>query len=83
MEVAIAFIILALLIGVSYYAARRRELTCPECKKMNCKKTGNRKVIERKRRALIAGPLPHYDYEYECKRCGHLFWSPIESLWGN
>ena len=82
METAIAFLVLALLIGITFYLARRRELTCPECRSRKSKKTGERKVVERKRRALIAGPFPYYDYEYECKNCGHKFWSPIESMLG-
>lgn len=82
METGIALIVIVLLIAITFYLARRQALTCPECKNKKCKKTGNRKVIERERRALIAGPFPNYDYEYECKNCAHKFWSSIESISG-
>jgi hypothetical protein len=83
MEIALALALIALLIGVTYFLARRRELTCPKCKSKRRKKTGNKRVVDRKRRALIAGPLPYHDYEYNCEKCGNLFWSPIESMWGD
>lgn len=61
--------------------AKRRTLTCSECGSRKTQKTGNKRDIERSRRALIATPAPAYDYEYECLDCGCKFWSTIESIW--
>ena len=73
-------IVVLIIIG-SYLLAKRRALTCPECGNKECKKTGKKKKIERSRRALITGPIPFYDYEYECKKCHNIFWSTIESIY--
>jgi DNA-directed RNA polymerase subunit RPC12/RpoP len=72
--------VLALII-VSFMIAKRRSLTCSECGSRKTRKTGNERDIERARRALIAGPLPYCDYEYECLECGSKFWSTIESIY--
>ena len=73
-------IVVLLVIG-SYLLAKRRALTCPECGNKGCKKTGQKRKIEMKRKGLIAGPLPYYDYEYKCSKCNTTFWSPIESIY--
>lgn len=72
-------IVLALII-VSFNIAKRRALTCPECGSKKTKQTGNKRDIDRTRRALVSSPLPAYDYEYECLNCGNKFWSTIESI---
>lgn len=82
METTLIFIGLAIIITIPFIIARRCELKCPKCGSRKCNKTGNRKKIERKRRGFIAGPLPHYDYEYKCSKCGHVYWSTIESILG-
>jgi hypothetical protein len=61
--------------------AKKKALTCPKCGNKGCKKTGQRKKIERSRRALIASPIPFHDYEYCCDKCKHLFWSTIENIY--
>ena len=73
-------IVVILILG-SFILAKRRALTCPECGNKGCKKTGKKKKIERGRRAIITGPFPFYDYEYKCKKCNHIFWSTIESIY--
>lgn len=69
------------LIGISFYIAKRQALKCPDCASQHTSKTGKKKEIERNRRALIATPIPDYDYEYRCQSCGKLFWSTIEGIY--
>jgi len=74
-------LVLIFSIIVAYKFAKRKALTCPDCGERKCKKTGRKKEIERKRRALLASGVPFYDYEYKCPSCGTHFWSTIESIW--
>ena len=42
------------------------------------KKTGNKKEVPKSKRAILEVHGPYYEYEYECLKCGHRFWSRIE-----
>ncbi len=68
------------LIVVPYKIAKKQILKCSECGAKNIRRTGKKRHLERRRRALIAGGLPYYEYEYECPLCAHKFWSTIESM---
>jgi uncharacterized protein with PIN domain len=74
------FFVVALII-VSYILSKRKALTCPKCKNKICRKTGEKRNIPRAKRALIAGPFPVYEYQYQCIKCNHIFWSSIESIY--
>lgn len=76
----VAILIVLALIAVSYNIAKRLSLTCSECGSKKAGKTGNKRNIDRAGRALIAGPLPAYDIEYICIKCGNKFWSTIEGI---
>ena len=65
---------------LSFYIAKKRALTCPNCGHPKTVKTGEQRSIERKRRALIDALLFH-EFEYICKKCNHKFWSAIEDIW--
>jgi len=69
------------LITLTYVLAKKKALTCPVCGNKDCKKTGQKKDIERTKRAFIAGPFPICEYEYECSKCNHIFWTSIESIY--
>ena len=77
----ISIILVILLIIGTFIYAKRRELTCSKCGSQKIKKTGNKKDVARSKRAIIAGPVPYYEHEYECLNCNHHFWSTIESIW--
>ena len=78
--VALIFSIVAL-VAVSFYFARRHELTCKRCNSREIKRTGNTREIQRSKRALIASPLPSKEFEYKCEDCGDTFWSSIEGFY--
>jgi DNA-directed RNA polymerase subunit RPC12/RpoP len=76
----VAILVVLALIVVSFNIAKRLSLTCSECGSKKTGKTGNKRDINRSRRALIAGPVPAFDFEYECLNCGNKFWSTIENV---
>jgi len=75
------FLAIPLVIIITYRFARRRELSCPECKSSDYKFTGVKREIEVTKKALTRGPGGKYDYQYRCISCGNEYWSSIESIW--
>lgn len=76
----VAISVVLALILISFNIAKRRALTCSECGSKKTRKTGNKREVDRAGKALIAGPMPAYDFEYVCLKCGNKFWSTIEGI---
>jgi hypothetical protein len=84
MEDKLLFLLLILflvfIIAFTFYFAKKKELKCRDCGSDQIIRTGNRREIPRSKKPIIGVGLP-YEYEYQCKKCGSLFWSPIESFY--
>ena len=78
MTITVISLIVVIILIIGPFIYRRRELTCSKCGLRKTKKTGNKKEAPKSRRAILEVHGPYYEYEYECLKCGHRFWSRLE-----